>query len=272
MRSRQACWAPRTACGAAPNDPWFRKSTPGASVHSPASEEGIADYRRPMDPAPRQLPPPAALVFDLDGTLVDTVPTRIRAWSGVFAEFGIPSTQKQLAPLIGSDGRRLAREVASAARRRLQPGEDEAIDRRSGEIHGELNRDPQPLPGARELLAELDRRGIAWVIATSSRREQVGGSVAALRLPREPRIVDGSHVENAKPAPDLLLRAAGELDVPRGKTWCIGDSTWDMAAAAAAGMPAIAVMAGAAVDAAALRAAGARRVVDTLTEIGALLG
>src|SRR5919106_2540255 len=130
-----------------------------------------------MDSGSRTLPLPAALILDLDGTLVDTVPARIQAWSQVFDEFQIPSTPQQLAPLIGSDGRRLAREVAAAAGRELRPGEDEVIDRRSGEIYASINRDPQPLPGARELLRDLQRDGIAWAIATSSRREQVGTSL-----------------------------------------------------------------------------------------------
>ncbi len=98
----------------------------------------------------------------------------------------------------------------------LTDEEAEAIDRRSGELFDERNRDPQPLPGARELLRALDERGLTWAIATSSRREQVTASIAALGLDHEPRIVDGSHVERAKPAPDLLLLGARELGVAPG--------------------------------------------------------
>ena len=111
----------------------------------------------------------------------------------------------------------------------------EAIDKRCGEIFEALNRDPKPLPGVGQLVETLDRLGITWAIATSSRREQVTSSVEALGLDREPTIVDGSHVEHAKPEPDLLLMAASQLKVdPRG-TWYVGDSTFDMQAAAAAG-------------------------------------
>jgi HAD superfamily hydrolase (TIGR01509 family) len=212
------------------------------------------------------LPPPAALIVDLDGTLVDTVQTRIKAWLAVFAEEGIPATHEQLEPMIGVDGRKLARDVAAAAGIELAPGRDEAIDRRSGEIYGEVNRDPRPLPGARELLLNLDERGVPWAIATSSRREQVETSVEALRLPRRPTIVDGSRVERAKPAPDLLLVAARELGVEPGEAWCLGDSTWDMLAAAAAGMVPIGVTTGA-VDARALLDAGARATISSLTEL-----
>ena len=210
---------------------------------------------------------PNAILFDLDGTLVDTVPARIDAWAAVFEELDIPATGSQLEPMIGMDGRQLAREVASAAGRRLTDEEAEATDRRSGELFDERNRDPKPLPGARELLGTLDERGLTWAIATSSRREQVTASIAALKLDHEPRIVDGSHVERAKPAPDLLLLGARELGVAPAECWYVGDSTWDMRAANAAAMIAIGVLAGAAVDEVALRVAGATLVVPTLDDL-----
>jgi HAD superfamily hydrolase (TIGR01509 family) len=209
-----------------------------------------------------------ALILDLDGTLVDTVETRIRAWLAVFDEFGVPATRTQVAPLIGIDGRRLAREIADAAARPLPAGGDEVIDKRSGEIYGSLNRDPRPLPGARDLLLWLDERQLPWAIATSSRREQLGSSLAALDLPRMPTIIDGAHVEHAKPAPDLLLLAARELSQPPAGCWCIGDSTWDMQAAKAAGMRPIGVLAGSAVSAAELQSAGAVAIAETLTDLG----
>ena len=92
-------------------------------------------------------------------------------------------------------------------------------------------------------------------------------SIAALGLDREPRIVDGSHVERAKPAPDLLLLGAREIGVAPTECWYVGDSTWDMRAASAAGMVAIGVLAGAAVDEVALRNAGATVVLPTLGDL-----
>ena len=210
---------------------------------------------------------PAAIVFDLDGTLVDTVGDRIEGWAQTFAEHSIPATRRQLEPMIGMDGRRLAREVAAASGRILDDDEAEALDRRAGELFGHRNTDPRPLPGGTELLRRLDAHGVTWAIATSSRAEQVATSVRALGLEGEPRIIDGSRVEHAKPAPDLLLLAARELGTEPAATWYVGDSTWDMDAAVAAGMPGIGVIAGAAVDADALRAAGADRVVESLGEL-----
>jgi HAD superfamily hydrolase (TIGR01509 family) len=213
---------------------------------------------------PTELPRPGAVLFDLDGTLVDTVEDRIEAWARVFDETGIPVERRRLGPLIGVDGKRLAREVAAIAGMTLDDDRTEAIDKRCGEIYETLNHDPRPLPGVRELVAAMEARGVRWAIATSSRKEQVGTSVDALGLGHEPTIVDGSQVKHAKPEPDLLLLGAKKLKVDPTRCWYVGDSTWDIAAAIAAGMIPIGVTAGSAVTAAVLEGAGAALVVATL--------
>lgn len=209
---------------------------------------------------------PDAVIFDLDGTLVDTVENRIRAWLQAFDEAGVPATREAVSPLIGADGKALARDIARRAGRTLDGGAVEALDRRSGEIYQALNVDPRPLPGARELAEALDQASIRWAIGTSSRREQVRASVDALRLGHEPTIVDGSHVEHAKPEPDLLLMAGRQLEVDPERTWYVGDSTFDMRAAVAAGMYPIGVTTGSA-NADALRGTGAAEVVASLLEL-----
>jgi HAD superfamily hydrolase (TIGR01509 family) len=218
------------------------------------------------------LPAPEAIVFDLDGTLIDTVGTRIDAWLEVFRRFGIPARRDQVASLIGVDGRRLAREVAAAAGQPMDDERAEEIDRVCGEIFEERNRDPRALPGVGALVKAIEARSIKWAIATSSRREQVATSVKALGLSDEPTIVDGSQVEHAKPEPDLLLLAARRLDVDPGRCWYVGDSTWDMVSAVAAGMLAVGVTAGAAVSEEGLRSAGAQAVVPTLDALAETIG
>jgi HAD superfamily hydrolase (TIGR01509 family) len=227
----------------------------------------------PADPADlAQLPLPEAVLFDLDGTLVDTVETRIDAWLVALGEAGFPTTRDRLAPLIGVDGKRLAREIAALAGVSLDEDRAEAIDKRSGEEYERLNQAPRPLPGVRELVAAIEARQLPWAIATSSRKAQVRTSVAALGLATEPTIVDASHVEHAKPEPDLLLLAAEEVKVEPARCWYIGDSTWDMVAAVAAGMIPIGVTAGAAVDEPALHGAGAAAVADSLLDLADTLG
>ena len=188
---------------------------------------------------------PAACLFDLDGTLVDTVSVRVQAWLETFPRFGIDPDPGFLPPLMGSDGRLLARMVAEHAGVHLAPGLDEDIDRVAGERFSELNQHPRPLRGVIEVLTRLDAAGLPWAIATSSRPEEALASVASLGLARRPLVVDGGDVEHAKPAPDLLLKAAGRLGSDPLWTWYLGDSRWDMLAAVAAGMVAIGLATGA---------------------------
>ena len=223
-----------------------------------------------MAPDLASLPRPAAILFDLDGTLVDTVQTRIEAWLEALDQAGYPTSAEQLAPMIGLDGRRLAREIATLAGRPIDEARSEEIDRSSGEIYERLNR-PSPLPGVAAIVAAIEAAGIPWAIATSSRKDQVGTSVAALGLDDEPTIIDASHVEHAKPEPDLLLYAAEEIGVEPARCWYVGDSTWDMVSAVAAGMVAIGVEAGSAVGGEALRSAGAAVVVTTLEDLAAAI-
>lgn len=212
---------------------------------------------------------PGAIIFDLDGTLVDTVDTRIEAWMRTFEEERIPADREHVAGLIGADGKKLAREVAQRAGKQLSDDDEERVDHRSGEIYDEVNTDPKPTGGAHSLLIALEESRLTWAIATSSRAAQVGTSVAALELPNEPLIVDGSHVEKAKPAPDLLLLAAQRVDKQPRDCWYVGDSTWDMMAAQAAGMTGVGVAYGA-VGESDLSAAGAM-VVTTLDQVEAEL-
>ena len=220
---------------------------------------------------PSDLPRPDGLIFDLDGTLVDTVQKRIDGWVEALGEAGFSTSAEEIGPMIGMDGKRLAGAVAEKAGRTLSEHESEAIDHAAGEAFDRLNREPVPLPGLAEALAAIGRNGAKWLIATSSRAAQVQGSVQALRLEGKPEIVDGSHVEHAKPAPDLLLLAAQRMGVSPQHCWAIGDSTWDARAAVAAGMTAVCITAGSAVSVGDLLAAGAAVVVPTLADLARLL-
>jgi HAD superfamily hydrolase (TIGR01509 family) len=220
---------------------------------------------------PLELPRPDGLIFDLDGTLVDTVQARIDGWVEALASAGLGTSAEEVGPLIGMDGKRLAREIAQKAGRSLSEDETEAVDHAAGAAFDRRNTSPRPLPGLREMLAAIERWGAKWLVATSSRAEQVRASVAALGLEREPTIVDGSHVEHAKPAPDLLLLAAERMGAVPERCWAVGDSTWDVEAAVAAGMTPVCVTAGSAVGAEELTAAGAAAVLGTLDDLAAVL-
>jgi HAD superfamily hydrolase (TIGR01509 family) len=222
--------------------------------------------RQSNAPALVDLPDPAAMLFDLDGTLVDTVGLRIEAWGGALAGIGVIVDRDRLGAYIGSDGRRLARELAREAGRELDYATTDELDRIAGSNFDALNVAPVPLPGATELLTSLEASSLTFAIATSSLPGQVAASVNALELPSPPPVTDGSHVAHAKPEPDLLLASAAQLGVIPERCWYIGDSTWDMMASVRAGMVAVGVTTGAA-DAAALTSAGAAVAVGSLVEV-----
>jgi HAD superfamily hydrolase (TIGR01509 family) len=209
---------------------------------------------------------PQALIFDLDGTLVDTVGTRVDAWMDVFPSFDINPDPEFLAPLMGSDGKLLARMVAEHYGVPLGPGVDAEIDSEAGKRFRVRNANPRALPAATEILEHLDSRGTAWAVATSSLPEDARESVRSLNLSGMPLICDGADVEHAKPAPDLLLKAADLLEVEPAEAWYVGDSRWDMLAAEAAEMVAIGVLTGATTESA-LVDAGADVVYPTLEEL-----
>src|SRR5258706_15585994 len=221
-------------------------------------------YRSPMPSDLDRFPLPAAVLFDLDGTLVDPVETRIAAWLKAREEAGLPTSREQLAPLIGLDGKRLAKEVAAVDGVPIDEARAEEIDQLSGEIYERLNRSPRPLPGVRRLVDAIEARDIRWAIATSSRKAQVATSIAALGLAAEPMIVDAGHVKHAKPEPDLLLLAARELGVESARCWSGRASTWAIVSAVAARLVAIGRTAGSAVGGVALAGAGAAAVVASL--------
>jgi beta-phosphoglucomutase-like phosphatase (HAD superfamily) len=188
---------------------------------------------------------PRAYLFDLDGTLVDTVGTRVDAWMETFPVFGIEPDREFVAPLMGSDGKLVARTVAERYGAPLAPGIDVEVDRVAGERFGELNQSPRALPGALAMLEFLDDADMPWAIATSSRPEEATASVESLGLRLLPMVIDGSDVEHAKPAPDLLLKGAERLGIDPQDAWNMGDAKWDMLAAKAAGMVPLGVTTGA---------------------------
>src|SRR5262245_38844226 len=107
----------------------------------------------PDDIVALDLPVPQAVLFALDGTLVDNVSVRVRSWMETFPDFGLEPDQVYLAPLMGIDGRLLARMVGEHLGQPLEPGMDEEIDRAAGARFSELNATPSPLPGVGEVIA-----------------------------------------------------------------------------------------------------------------------
>jgi HAD superfamily hydrolase (TIGR01509 family) len=172
-----------------------------------------------------------AFLFDLDGTLVDSVYQHVLAWREALEAAGIELAVWRIHRRIGMSGGLLAnallretgRPLSAEEAGRLQHVHTEAYRRSVGQI--------QPLPGARELLTYLTQAKVPWAIATSGRIDTAGPVLAMLALDPQVPIVTRDQVAHAKPDPDLFLEAAARLGVPIGDSIVVGDSVWDMLAA-----------------------------------------
>ncbi len=209
---------------------------------------------------------PLALIFDLDGTLIDTVYAHIFAWQRALAEADLPIDGWRIHRRIGMSGGLFARAVAREVGRELAPDEAENLQRRHGEIFRELLPERRPLPGARELLDELRRRGVIHGIATSGRRPEIDKSLEALGVGDETVVIDRGNVARAKPAPDLFLACQEALGVEAGDCYVVGDAVWDLLAARRARMLSIGLLSGG-YGADELLAAGAYRVYEDAEEL-----
>jgi HAD superfamily hydrolase (TIGR01509 family) len=185
-----------------------------------------------------------ALIFDLDGTLVDTVYAHVFAWQRALADTDMPIDGWRIHRRIGMSGGLFARAVAREVGREMTPDEVEEIQRRHGEIFRELLPERRPLPGAVELLDELRRRGIAHGIATSGRRPEIDVSLEALGVPGETLVIARGDVARAKPEPDLFLACQQALGVDPTDCYVVGDAVWDLLAARRARMLSIGLLSG----------------------------
>ncbi len=184
-------------------------------------------------------------LFDLDGTLVDSVYQHVLAWKEALDSEGIPLAVWRIHRKIGMSGglftnmllRETGLDIDADRIERLRRLHAEAYNRRSGSI--------RPLPGARELLADLSQAGIPWAIATSGRMETAGPVLEKLDFDRDRvPVVTRDQVRYAKPDPDLFLTAAQRLGIPIETASVVGDSVWDMLAARRAWALGIGVLSG----------------------------
>jgi len=209
---------------------------------------------------------PSALIFDLDGTLVDTVYAHVFAWQRALAEQGMPIDGWRIHRRIGMSGGLFTRAVAREVGRELAPGEVEALQSRHGQIFRELLPERRPLPGAVALLEDLRRRGVTHGIATSGRRPEIDESLAALGVSESTVVIERGDVARAKPEPDLFLACAAALGVEADDCYVVGDAVWDLLAARRARMLSIGLMSGG-YGSDELLTAGAFRVYNDAAEL-----
>jgi HAD superfamily hydrolase (TIGR01549 family) len=175
--------------------------------------------------------PEIAFLFDLDGTLIDSVYQHVLAWREALEEAGMALPAWSIHRRVGMSGgliatalqRETGRAVSAETGQRLQELHTKSYLKHIHEI--------RPLPGAKDLLALLTRQGIPWTIATSSSLERAQHALELLGVGKNVPVVTRDDVPRGKPAPDLFFKAAKNLNVDIGDCVVVGDSVWDLLAA-----------------------------------------
>jgi len=200
------------------------------------------------------------MLFDLDGTLVDSVYQHVLAWHEVLGRAGMELSVWKIHRRIGMSGglfvnallRETGLRLSAEDARRLRSQHADAFVRRKGDV--------RPLPGARDLLGRLTQLEVPWAIATSGSPATAGPAIAMLGVD-PPAVITREDVARAKPDPDLFLAAADRLGVDILQSIVVGDSVWDLLAAQRARSLGVGVLSGG-YGREELQQAGAYRVYD----------
>ena len=203
-----------------------------------------------------------AAILDVDGTLVDTNYQHALAWYRAFRRHGIVLPVWRIHRHVGMGGDQLVKALAGPE---VDETKGDGIRAAEKELYGELIGEVEPFEGARELIAELKRRGHTVVLASSAKQEELDHYLELLDV-RD--LVDGwttsADVEATKPEPDLV--EAARTKAGEDEAVMVGDTTWDCKAAGRAGLPTIAVLTGGFSEAE-LRAAGAAAVFESAADL-----
>lgn len=207
------------------------------------------------------------VLFDVDGTLVDSNYLHVDAWQRAFADLGLPVDAWRIHRAIGEDSARLIRSVAGDR-------DDEWSDRATA-LHGEHYRELAPrlraFDGAADLLRAIAARGVRVVLATSAAEDEL--ALLRTTLDADDAVhaaTSADDVESAKPDPGILQVALSRADAQDSDALVVGDSVWDMTAARRAGIRSVGVLCGG-VGAAELADAGAAAVYDGPADLLAAL-
>jgi HAD superfamily hydrolase (TIGR01509 family) len=189
-------------------------------------------------------PPEPAFLFDLDGTLIDSVYQNVIAWRAALGKLDIDLSVWRIHRRIGMSGGLFVSALLRETGRSLSAADIESLQQDHATEYLAQAASVRPLPGARDLLAALTSRGIRWAIATSGRRAIAGAALGMLGLPADAPLVTRDMVQHAKPDPDLFLAAAALIGVNPAQAWVVGDSVWDLLAAQRAGALGIGLLSG----------------------------
>nr|WP_245656377.1 HAD family hydrolase [Microtetraspora fusca] len=185
-----------------------------------------------------------AFLFDLDGTLIDSVYQHVIAWRSALAEMGIDLSVWRIHRRIGMSGGLFVTALLRETGLSLTQEQIDDLQHAHAAAYTEQIDSVKPLPGAVELLAELTERGVPWAIATSGYAKTARRALDMLRLPEDTPMVTRDLVRRAKPDPDLFLAGAALLGIDPRSAMVVGDSVWDLLAARRAGSLGIGLLSG----------------------------
>jgi HAD superfamily hydrolase (TIGR01509 family) len=172
-----------------------------------------------------------AFLFDLDGTLVDSVYQHVLAWREALERAGIELAVWRIHRRIGMSGGLLVNALLRETGMPVEREQTERIRRYHAEAYARLVDQVRPLPGAKELLVYLSEAGVPWAIATSGWLESARPALEMLGVGPEMPLITRDQVRRAKPDPDLFLAAARRLGAQIATSVVVGDSVWDLLAA-----------------------------------------
>jgi HAD superfamily hydrolase (TIGR01509 family) len=176
--------------------------------------------------------PQTAFLFDMDGTLVDSVYQHVLAWHESLMSEGIELAIWRIHRKIGMSGGLFTNMLLRETGMELAPDRLDRLRMVHAQAFRRLAPDVRPLPGALELLAFLTEANIPWAIATSGRMETAGPALDRLGIDRtKVPVVTRDEVKYAKPDPDLFLAAADKIGIDIATCFVVGDSVWDILAA-----------------------------------------
>jgi HAD superfamily hydrolase (TIGR01509 family) len=184
-----------------------------------------------------------AVLFDLDGTLIDSVYEHVRAWWNTLNGAGIVVPKWRIHRCVGMSGKSFVTELL----RELAPRKKTNLDLLEKEHDARINKaiaEIAPLRGADDLLRHLHRSKIRFAIATTGNRKQTSLLLKKITVPAGTPIVTGDDVKQAKPSPDIFVAAAQTLNIALSDCIVVGDSVWDLLAAGRKGALGVGMLSG----------------------------
>lgn len=193
---------------------------------------------------PRRPSDSLAFLFDLDGTLIDSVYQHVLAWREATQAAGIELPVWRIHRQVGMSGGLMLNALLRETERPVSKQEAEHLQRVHSRVYAEQASSLRVLPGAQELLNTLADQRIPHAIATSGRLKNAQHALKLLKLADDVPVVTRDDVRFAKPDPDLFLAAGDRLQVPMSRCVIVGDSVWDLLAARRAFALGIGVLSG----------------------------